>query len=552
MISFFRNIIDYFDKLPEKMKSRFFSFFTLIIITILFSACHTSSPNNEIKTFPLPQQTVTEPQDIITKTLVYPTFTQTTIPVSVTKVEKQITPSIRITPSLDPSSRPNDHKNTQYILDVELDYETHQLKVKQQINYYNRTSGSLDNLILMVEPKRYTGAFEIKQITWKDHSLISNFTWRNTQLVILLPEICRPDQSITINLEYELFLPQTDQYANIRPRPFGYTARQLNLGDWYPFIPPYHHENGWLAHEPGYYGEYLVYDKADYIIDIELINPIQNLVIASSAGVATGVSNFHFELINARSFALSISPFFQVEEMTIENPNGSKVDVFSYFFPLDAIAGKRVLETTAQALQVYSSLFGDYPHNTMNAVQADFLDGMEYDGLYFLSKDFYNWHNGAYQDFLVTISAHETAHQWWYGIVGNDQAIEPWLDEALCTYSEHIFFENIYPDALDWWWTYRINYYQPHGKIDIDIYSINQDMQSYYNDYRDVVYLNGALFLEELRNQIGDESFFLFFYNYREQFKDKQVNSQLFWNLLKKHTENDLDDLIDYYFSQSQ
>ena len=32
--------------------------------------------------------------------------------------------------------------------------------------------------------------------------------------------------------------------------------------------------------------------------------------------------------------------------------------------------------------------------------------------------------------------AHEVAHQWWYGIVGNDQYTEPWLDEAFATYSQ--------------------------------------------------------------------------------------------------------------------
>jgi hypothetical protein len=29
---------------------------------------------------------------------------------------------------------------------------------------------------------------------------------------------------------------------------------------------------------------------------------------------------------------------------------------------------------------------------------------------------------------------HETAHQWFYSLVGNDQALDPWLDEALATW----------------------------------------------------------------------------------------------------------------------
>ena len=160
------------------MKSRFFSHFTFFIIIILLFACHSSPSNNEPNTSRSPQQTIIEPQYKITKTLVNPTFTHTPISVSETTIEKQITPSIIIsTPLIGISSETNDKNNTQYNLDVKLDYEAHQLKIKQQINYYNHTSVSLDKLILMVEPKRYTGAFELKQITWKDQSIINNFTW---------------------------------------------------------------------------------------------------------------------------------------------------------------------------------------------------------------------------------------------------------------------------------------------------------------------------------------------------------------------------------------
>jgi len=31
--------------------------------------------------------------------------------------------------------------------------------------------------------------------------------------------------------------------------------------------------------------------------------------------------------------------------------------------------------------------------------------------------------------------AHETAHQWWYAVVGSDSWNQPWQDEALCEFS---------------------------------------------------------------------------------------------------------------------
>ncbi len=35
----------------------------------------------------------------------------------------------------------------------------------------------------------------------------------------------------------------------------------------------------------------------------------------------------------------------------------------------------------------------------------------------------------------ANVVRHEVAHQWWHGIVGNDEYAEPWLDESFATYS---------------------------------------------------------------------------------------------------------------------
>ena len=149
---------------------------------------------------------------------------------------------------------------------------------------------------------------------------------------------------------------------------------------------------------------------------------------------------------------------------------------------------------------------------------------MEYDGLFFLSKGFYNLYSGGADDYLTAIAAHETAHQWWYSALGNDQALEPWLDEALSTYSERLYYENTHPEALDWWWTYRIYYYQPQGWVDGSIY--NPDG---YRAYRDAIYLHGALFIEDLRKEIGEQAFFDFINAYAVQHSGQIVSGDDFF-----------------------
>jgi aminopeptidase N len=192
-----------------------------------------------------------------------------------------------------------------------------------------------------------------------------------------------------------------------------------------------------------------------------------------------------------------------------------------------------------------------YPHLSLSVVEADFLDGMEYDGLYFLSHGFYDLYDGTPMGYLTFIAAHETAHQWWYGIVGNDQALEPWLDEAMCTYMEHVFYENVYAEYLtdsyqslvDWWWYYRVNFYEPTGPVDATIYDFN----TFYS-YRNSVYLNGAKFINDLRSLMGDQAFFAFLRDYARQYQYKLATSEDLFTLLREHTSKDLDGLLAEYF----
>jgi hypothetical protein len=59
-------------------------------------------------------------------------------------------------------------------------------------------------------------------------------------------------------------------------------------------------------------------------------------------------------------------------------------------------------------------------------VLPDVRGGIEYPGAILL---------GTRQDRDATAS-HEVAHEWFYGLVGDDQARDPWLDEAFATYAE--------------------------------------------------------------------------------------------------------------------
>jgi len=129
-------------------------------------------------------------------------------------------------------------------------------------------------------------------------------------------------------------------------------------------------------------------------------------------------------------------------------------------------------------------------------------DGMEFDGLVFLSPLLFPEYTGDAKDYLTAITAHETAHEWWYGRVGNDQASAPWLDEAFATYSELLFYEKYYPSLTDWWWWIRVNRYPSDRCVDQSIYDF-----AGFRPYVDAVYLRGATMLHALRLRMGNSAF---------------------------------------------
>jgi hypothetical protein len=503
---------------------------------VILASCNSQKPINQ----ETPKATLTPPisAPVVDSTPVTPNpaTPDVTIPLQVPPIFAENTSP---TPPINP--------RTQYNLDAVFNYNQHSLEITETINYVNSTTESLANLILVVEANRRPTAFTLESLTWQGGENIEAYDLTGDRLKIPLPDGLVSGEGVIITIKYALEIPEIAPPSDeSRPLPYGYTERQTNIVDWYPYIPPYQPGKGWLVNKNWWFGEHQVLDIADYQVTLTLAEPVQDLVIAASAPAQQDGDTYTYHLQAARSFALSAS-----NEYLVQTASAGDVTIYSYSFPYDKSAAAEVLQNTADALQLFSQLIMPYPHSTLSVVEADFLDGMEYDGLYFLSHGFYNLYDGTPKGYLTFIAAHETAHQWWYGLVGNDQALEPWLDEAMCTYMEHIFYENIYADyppgsgqsLVDWWWYYRINFYEPTGWVDGTIYDFNQ-----FRPYRDAVYLNGAKFLDDLRILIGDEVFYAFLRDYAEQEKLNVATATDFFAVLRAHTNQDLDELLAQYF----
>jgi len=423
-----------------------------------------------------------------------------------------------------------------YHLTTTFDYDHHFLSVDQTITYPNPTGARLDLLTLAIAANLWLNCFKLGSIT-ADDIPVTNFALSRHRLDIPLPTPLEPDAIIKIDLRYSLFLPYLDQVYSYRARIFGYGELQTNLTNWYPFVVPYI-DGEWVIHEPWSHGEYLVYPLADFVVDLKFVNPENAPVIAASGAPEPNGEYTRYTLTKGRAFALSASRDFEVSSFKVGD-----IKISSYYFPIYKQAGEGTLIASRQAIEVFSERFGPYPHKTLSIVVADFMDSMEYSALYFNSRYFYDQFDGTAQNYLTFISVHETAHQWWFEQVANDQALDPWLDESLATYSELIFYEYQYPDLVPWWWSYRIIFFEPSGYIDIPVYEGQND-----ENYKRIVYFNGTHFLRDLRTRIGDETFYAFLKDYFTQNKGKIVSKDDFFTVLDVHIDTDYSDITWGYF----
>ncbi|MCB0204711.1 MAG: hypothetical protein KDI55_22350 [Anaerolineae bacterium] len=406
-------------------------------------------------------------------------------------------------------------ERTKYQLTAALDYARHHLVVTQTITYTNSTGEILTMLPLVVEANRLPGVFELDELRWTDGQEIKGITLEGARMDVPLIQPLAPARTAAFSVFFRIALPA-------RAAPLGYSTHQVNLGDWYPYVPPFQPNHGWLIHEPGLVGEHQVYDVSMYRVALRLVGQQTDLTVAASAPALIDGSWRRYYVDAARNFTLSLSP-----EYVMLHDNSGPVAVEAFVFPEHRAAGQAALQTTASALALYGRLFAPYPHASLSLVEADFADGMEFDGLYFLGREYFAAYDGTSRNYLTALAAHETAHQWWYGLVGNDQALEPWLDEALSTYSELLYYEADYPEHVNWWWNFRANRFQPTGWVNSTIYE-----HQTFRPYVDAVYLRGAKFLQSLRDRVGETEFRELLQMYAMRFSQGQAKAEYFFNIL--------------------
>ncbi len=425
-------------------------------------------------------------------------------------------------------------QETQYNIDLTIDYYNQYISGTSQALYTNKTDLLIHEMVFIVYPARFQAIY-IKSVRVNE-TTITDYNWDSLYIVIPLSEPLQPGEQVEVSFDFELYMPTREGI-------FSYNGKELNLSYFIPMIPYFNPDGGWVMNDAQvvnsiFVGEFIVLEPSDFSVNIQFADRRENFTIAAPALPQEADGVIHYQVDLARTLTFSISDQFTVTEREAQG-----VKILAYTLNEHASVGEDVADVAVQSVDLFTELFGEYNRDVLSIVEFNATIGMEFDGLVFLSPAFYNLYPGSPRSNIYVYTAHEIAHQWFFAMVGNDQAMDPWLDEAFATYAQKLFYDRFYPDDAAWMWDNYVLAYNAQSDVDISIYFGGDD-----SEYRKIVYLRGARFLQALRETLGEDTFFAFLHDYVRTYKYTIVTTREFWTFLQSYTDLDLTGLHDEYF----
>ena len=262
-----------------------------------------------------------------------------------------------------------------------------------------------------------SGEIEIASVTVGGEPADFALSENGMQLVLKLGEELFPGERLEVGMSF------TIRPANALHRT-GWGPHTVNFGNCLPILA----RCGAEGYDDGTYystGDPFVSETADFSVSLTLP---EGWTAAASCALEEEEGVLKGEASRMRDFALVLSKEFTLTEQAVG-------DTLVRYYSYQDEDPEKSLQVAVDALTTFNELFGLYPYPTFSVVQTGFVyGGMEYPGLVLISDTCKN-------EELYEVIIHETAHQWWYGVVGSDQVRHAWQDEGLTEYSVLLFYE---------------------------------------------------------------------------------------------------------------
>lgn len=409
----------------------------------------------------------------------------------------------------------------------------------------------------------------------------------NTILKVILPKPLPPHQQIEFYIEFNTYF---DAGGNIRRRMKlfnDYGFKHYDGVHWYPRISVYDRKFGWttdqhLGHE--FYGDYGTYDvqlnfPSNFIVEAtgELLN--EKEVMPDSLRKKLDLSNFKdkwggapsiiipyrenerkiwiYHAENVHDFAFTADPTYRIGEVRWNN-----IRIIALAQEPHAAGWQNAALFTARVIKTYSEDIGMYVYPKI--VAADAKDGMEYP---MITLD------GGFNPNYRGLIAHEVGHNWFFGMIGNNETYRACLDEGFTQFLTAWALKKIDGDtirAIPDKSAYKRKFREPESPVYNEVMmgylldaSVEEDMplNTHSDDFNGAirhgggyrhVYYKTATMLYNLRYVLGDSLFLKAMQHYFNQWKICHPYPEDFRNSIIQFTKMDLNWFFDQWMETTK
>jgi hypothetical protein len=219
--------------------------------------------------------------------------------------------------------------------------------------------------------------------------------------------------AIVTELDFAVTLP-----AGVNER-LGHSGGTAWFGSAFPLLA-WERGRGW-ATEPATSAFAEAATSEVFSLDLTVDTAPGDVVLGTGKPVGTTGRVRHRTAPAVRDVVIAVGPF----RTASGSANG--VPITAGVAPGLADDPGRIASLNAAAIRAHAARYGPFPYETLDvAVVPVVRGGIEFPAGILL---------GSRQDQDATL-VHEVAHEWFYGLVGDDQGRDPWLDEAFATYAE--------------------------------------------------------------------------------------------------------------------
>ena len=339
---------------------------------------------------------------------------------------------------------------------------------------------------------------------------------RAASLLISLGKSIAPGQTVTIVVPFS-------EYVGGDTGVFGARLSKLRnilaLGNWFPILS--------IDHPVGTMGDpFITWNAASIDVDLRLADATRSslpvaAVVASGDPVSASGTHWVFHAVNVRDFAVTISPYYAGCSSKATNAVGTVIRAratasASYSAAANCSA---MLAKASAAFAKYNSYFGQYTYKSFTVAESGGTsESMEYPTLIMMSYD-------KIRDGWTVY--HETAHQWFYGMLGDDQLNEPWTDEAWASFAAFYFWNGSMRSAC--------------SSVNVNSGVAAFSAWSGCNQYLETVYYRGARMIDSMRRAMGSTAFFSAVRRYVNAYRYRLISGYALLRYLDSQTTARLD-----------